>query len=271
MDEELSYEGSEIQMPISVDPSGKSVKRSVGRKRKSRNDSSSVVSKKYVRAMNKKYIDEVKRKSVFPETFIYTKLISSVKKNLKEFFIDPNDLVQNSNGQINRKKGGKKMLSQGAYEYGDGFFDLKFDGRIGVRANFNPKDKKNRLPVTNINKSNHFWWLISKAYLNKFLLEDARNSLNTFIAETDKDNELFKHTSEEEQNKHNKVQALFKPKCLDFETLVKNDPDLQGLDPKDIPSGKSFTNFPLLDDKLWWDESAEEDETANIEAGVEFY
>lgn len=244
----------------------------MGRKRKHRNDSSSgVISKKYVRALNKKYIEEVKRRSMFPDTFIYSKLIDVVKRNLKEFFLDPKDLVQNSNGEINRKKGGKRTLSQGAYEYGDGIFDLKFDGRIGTRTNYNPKDKKGRTSISNINKPNHFWWLISKTYLNKFLLEDARGSLNTFFDEAEKNNELFKHSMESKEESHEKVEVLFKSKCLDFDTLVKNDPDLEGIKQTDVKDSKNFVSCPMLDDKLWDNDIIIEEESEELEDGMKFY
>lgn len=79
---------------------------------------------------------------MFPKSFVYSKLIEVVKTNLKEFFLDPKDLHQNSDGQINRKKGAKKMLSQGAYEFGEGYFDIKFDGKIGVTTGYTSKDRK---------------------------------------------------------------------------------------------------------------------------------
>lgn len=111
----------------------------------------------------------MKKQSVFVPSFPYTKLIEIVKETFKEFFLDPKDLVQNTNGQINRKKGGKKKtLSQGAYEFGSGFFDIKLDGQIGVRTIPISKDSKTRIPQSSMNKPNHFWWLISKTFLNKY-------------------------------------------------------------------------------------------------------
>lgn len=229
------------------------------------------MSKKVVRAMNKRLIDEVKRKPEFPTTFVYVKLIEIVKKNLKEFFLDPNDLIQNSSGQINRKKGGKKMISQGAYEFGEGYFDLKFDGKIGVRNSFGTKDRKGRAPVSNVNKANHFWWLISKAYLNKFLLEDARNSVSQFLEEVEKESEAFRKEDENDKSK-TKVEGLFNSKCINFETLTKNDPDLEGVKEEEIKEEKVFPDYPLLDDNLWtMDDIPEKEVNKKSKDEVAFY
>ena len=160
-------------------------KRTVGRKRKPQNDSSSGVSRKYIKVANKKYIEEIKRKTEFPPTFIYSKFINIVKKNFKDFFLESKDLIQNNNGEINQKnKGSKKSLSLGAYEFGEGYFDLKFDGKIGIRTSAPSKDRRSRTPSSNIVKANHFWWLISKAFLNKYLLEDARDTVKEFVDQT---------------------------------------------------------------------------------------
>jgi len=202
---------SESQYIIQDDGAGKSSKRSTGRQRRQRYNSSIGITKKIVKVMNKQYIDEIKRKSVFTETFIYEKFISIIKRELKEFFLDPSELVQNSNGQINRKRGGKKKtLSQGAYEFGNGFFDIKFDGQIGARNILNLKDSKGRIPQSSINKANHFWWLISKTFLNKFLLEDAKRGLEMFLQDSQKERELFKNNNN--QKMINKVEPLFNEK-----------------------------------------------------------
>jgi hypothetical protein len=195
----------------------KSAKKSLNRRRKLRQDSANGHSKKVLRAINKKYIEEAKRKSTFPETFIYANFIRKIKRNFKEFFINPQDLVQNSNGQINRKKGGKRTLSQGIYEFGEGFFDLKFDGKIGVRSSFNPKNKKIRTSISAVNKANHFWWLVSKAYLNKFLLQDAKDILKSFIDDpvTFEFKEENKDDEEEEETIENiqiNIEPLFNSK-----------------------------------------------------------
>lgn len=209
------------------------------------------MTKKQIRNLNKKYIEEVKRKSVFPETFLYSKLIDIVKENFKDFFIDPKDLVQNNNGQINRKKGGKRTVSQAAYEFGEGYFDLKYDSRIGIRTSANSKDKKKVTSTSNISKPNHFWWLISKVYLNKFLLEDARRTVKEFMSLMQKNNEAFSENPEDQKPIKDKTEALFNAKCLDFPSLLKNDPDLDMIKVEDLEIEKSFPAFPLLDDKLW--------------------
>lgn len=144
-------------------------------------------------------IEDANKKAEFPKTFVYSKLIEIIKENFKEFFVDPNDLLPHNNSQTGRRKGRKFTLSQGIYEYGDDFFDLKFDGKQNGRTSFVLKDKKNRVPLSNINKSNHFWWLISKAYLNKFLLEDAKDSLNKFISQAAEGGQAEKITGEDKQ------------------------------------------------------------------------
>jgi hypothetical protein len=182
--------------------------------------------------------------------------------------LESKDLVQNNNGEINQKnKGSKKSLCLGAYEFGDGYFDLKFDGKIGIRTVAPNKDRRNRTPSSNIVKANHFWWLISKAFLNKYLLEDARDSLKEFIGQTQQEGD------NKEKDKHVKIEGLFNKDWIDFDTLVKNDPDLEGIKPEDLKDRKCFQKNPLLDDSLWLDNFEEdaEDSHLTVEQGINFY
>lgn len=250
-----------------------------GRKRKAKNDSSSLYSKKHLREANRKYIQEAKRKAVFPPTFVYSKLIQIVKEYMKEFFIDPKDLVQNSSGQINRKKGGKRALSQGAYESGDGPFDLKYDGTLGIRGIKNSKDKK-RGYLNGVSKPNHFWWLISKAFLNYFLLDRAKDCLESFLkgkeiknkhnSEGEGDNEEKKEESSEKDAPVDisKFAHLFSTNCQNFESLMKSDTELQGLVKDDIINECQYRKNPLLDDNLWCP-IEEEDSESDDEEGYE--
>ena len=180
------------------------------------------------------------------DSFLYKDLVERSKDNFKEYFFDPKDLVQNNSGQINRKKGGKKKtLSQGAYEFGNGFFDIKFDGQIGFRTVLPNKDGRGRTPNSSVNKSNHFWWLVSKVYLNKYHLEDAKITMGQFMEKM--------------------TQILPEDQVVDFEKLVKDDPELEGLQQSDIfeaneklENGElkpkpSLLPCPLLSKTLWDD------------------
>lgn len=254
-----------------IDNAESTNKRLPGRKGRKRQNSIIGPSKRMIRAINKKYIEDVNKKSEYPNTFVYSKLIDLVKENFKEFFIDPDDIVLNNNAQINRKKGKKYTLSSGAYEYGDGFFDLKFDGKFGFRQNSIIRDKRSRIPISNINKANHFWWIISKAYLNKFLLEDAKQTLKAFVDDSLKQPE--DNVLEEEKEIPNKIKALFNSKWIDFQSLTKSDPDLEGLNEKDLQTSKLFPQFLLNDNKLWQEDS-DYDESENndyYERQMEFY
>lgn len=225
--------------------------------------------------MNRKYIEDAKRKAAFPETFIYANLIRKIKKNFKEFFIDPKDLVQNSNGQINRKKGGKRTLSQGIYEFGEGFFDLKFDGKIGIRSNVNPKNKKMRLSISAVNKANHFWWLISKAYLNKFVLQDARNTLKSFLDDPKAIESIEENKDEDyEETIENipiNLDPLFSSKWLDFNNLIKGDKDLEGIKKEDIDERNEFHNNWFISDELWDNAPISDDFSDDLEEDTKFY
>jgi len=197
---------------------------------------------------------------------VYSKLIEIVKRDFKEFFLESKDLVQNSNGEINQKhKGNKKSLSQGAYEFGDGIFDLKFDCKIGLRTNVPTRDKRGRSPISNVNKANHFWWLISKAYLNKYLLKDAKKSLKSFINK----NEAEKESETNKSGFH----KLFSHECLDFETLVENDLDLEGVQESDVKDTKIYPHVEFLDDNLWANEPKlnDKEEQNLIDQGIDFY
>ena len=129
--DDLSFDGNtkfiivldDSEMPNTLIDNAESInKRIPGRRGRKRAETNAGLSKRMIRDMNKKYIEDVNKKSEYPSTFVYSKLIELVKENFKEFFIDPDDIVLNNNAQINRKKGKKYALSQGAYEYGDGFF-----------------------------------------------------------------------------------------------------------------------------------------------------
>lgn len=154
------------------------------------------------------------------------------------------------------KGGKKKTLSQGAYEFGCGYFDIKFDGQIGVRTSL-PINHKKRIINSGVNKSNHFWWLISKVYLNKFLLEDSKNSLQTFFDKAKKDKENY--LSADNGQPKPAIEPLLDESCLDFEKLVKNDPELEGLNAEDLQEKAHFQPNPLLDDNLWNDDKIEKE------------
>lgn len=258
------------EFPIQESLGGKSNKRQSGRKRKSRGDTGNLYSKKQLREFNRKYIEEAKRKSVFPKNFIFAKLIEIVKYYMKEFFIDPKDLVQNSSGQINRKKGGKRALSQGVYEAGDGPFDLKFDGTLGIRGNNkNQKDKK-RGNSSGVSKPNHFWWIVSKAFLNYHILSGAKEWLDAFVKGKEiKRPESFVPSepseAKEEEEKETSVDIskfmnLLSSNCHDFDSLIKDDEDLEGIQKADITSESKYSKKFLLDDKCWGPISEEENE-----------
>lgn len=40
---------------------------------------------------------------------------------------------------------------------------------------------KTKILQCNINKSNQFWWLVSKVYLNKYHLLDAKDTVDKFF------------------------------------------------------------------------------------------
>ena len=127
------------------------------------------------------------------------------------------------------------------------FFDLKFDGKFGVRQNSMIKDKRMRVPISNINKANHFWWIISKAYLNKFLLEDAQQTLKSFFYESRKPL-IDTNNNEEIKESSNTTNLFLNSKWRDFDLLVKNDQDLDGISFADIKNTKSFPSYYLIDD-----------------------
>lgn len=181
---------------------------------------------------------------MYIDSFIYAELIDIVKENFKDYFLDAKDLSQNTAGQINRKKGcKKKTLSQGAYEWENGFFGLKFDSQLGVRNSLMVKDKTKILQC-NINKSNQFWWLVSKVYLNKYHLLDAKDTVDKFFNKMKLTNGLM----------HN----LFTNKWVNFEELIKDDPELEGFNISDVES-KPIPQFdPLMIDDLWWDDFKED-------------
>ena len=135
-------------------------------------------------------------------------------------------------------------------------FDIKFDDQIGVKTSLLMNHKK-RIPNSGVKKSNHFWWLISKVYLNKFLLEDSKNCLQTFFDKVKQDKKAFLDL----ENNQTKpvVKPLFDESCLDFKTLVKNDPELESLDASELKEKADFQSYPLLDDNLWNNDENEED------------
>ena len=84
--DELSFEGKNLsiifidsEINYREDCGGKSQKKLAGRKRRTRNELNQGISKKHIKEMNKKYIQEAKRKSVFPPNFIYAKFIKIIK------------------------------------------------------------------------------------------------------------------------------------------------------------------------------------------------
>jgi len=141
---------------------------------------------------------------------------------MKEFYLDPKDLVQNSSGQINRRKGGRRALCQAVYEYGEGPFELKYDRRIGIRSNVNVKDKK-RGPFNGITKGNHFWWLISKAYLNLYHLKDAQDCFNSFVNGTELKKKVIKEEEDDEEVKEEDMDEDEEKKDEDKEEEIDKD------------------------------------------------
>ena len=66
------------------------------------------------------------------------------------------------------------------------------------------------------------------------------------------------------------IEPLFDESCLDFKTLVKNDPELEGLDANELKEKTDCQPYPLLDDNLWNNDENEEDNEPQKEE-VEFY
>lgn len=101
----------------------------------------------------------------------------------------------------------------------------------------------------NVNKSNHFWWLVSKSFLNKYLLEDSKKTLNEFVQ-----SHMSKDSKEEDKENETDSVAqmlrIFDSQCYDFDSLTKGDEDLAGVEESlfklSIPD-----KLPLLDDQNW--------------------
>ncbi|CAI2364792.1 unnamed protein product [Moneuplotes crassus] len=216
--------------------------------------SQSKLTKKQAIESNMKYIELMSKESVFPPDFIYSKLFKIVKQNLKEFFVNPVDLVINSNGNISWPKGGKKTLAYGTYETEGGFYGLNYYATLGVRCNQSSLNPTKGSISSGCTDSNNFWWLLSKVYLNRDLLESAKECLDSFFSakeySNNKEEEKGENLTQQKSIDETKFTKLFQNSCHDYNSLMKEDGDLEGLTQEHISQELSYPIPPQHDISL---------------------